>query len=303
MTRANNAPWFTKAGAATGIMPLSHFVSERIFGLKGGGYGCLFSLAGIDEESRTDEDLDVRVRGVEASLRGLPPGACLYQYTRVMAGYALPRQKAYADPVTESFADDRIEFLNRTARFRRIDLHWCLTIEPDVSNPLSRKPKEQQGTTDRQLFELEKAATILESHMSDSIGLTLLRKEQVFQFFSYLFNLEEWASDVHLRADSGVDRQLVKAPVEWHSEHLRIGRRYVQMFPLTNTPEISRPCPSLNALKNGESDSWQNFRKAKMPIPIFLMTSGPNCEASPFVSKPRRKRFSMENESSLKRQP
>ena len=108
----------------------------------------------------------------KASLRGLPPGACLYQYTRVMAGFSLPRQKEYADPITESFAGDRIEFLNRTARFRRIDLHWCLTIEPDVSNPLSRKPKEQRGATDRQLFDLEKAATILESHMSDSIGLT-----------------------------------------------------------------------------------------------------------------------------------
>ena len=249
MTRENNAPWFTKAGAATGIMPLSHFVSENIFALKGGGYGCLFSLAGIDEESRTDEDLEVRVRGVEASLRGLAPGACLYQYTRVMAGFSLPRRKEYADPITESFADDRIEFLNRTARFRRIDLHWCLTIEPDVSNPLTRKPKEQRGTTDRQLFELEKAAAILESHMSDSIGLKLVRKEQVFQFFSYLFNLEEWASDVHLRSDVGVDRQLVKAPVEWHSDHLRIGRRYVQMFPLTNTPEISRPCLFTNLME------------------------------------------------------
>jgi type IV secretion system protein VirB4 len=155
----------------------------------------------------------------------------------------------YADPITESFAGDRIEFLNRTARFRRIDLHWCLTIEPDVSNPLSRKPKEQRGATDRQLFELEKAATILESHMSDSIGLQLLGKAKVFQFFSYLFNLEEWASDVHLRADSGVDRQLVKSPVEWHSEHLRIGRRYVQMFPLTNTPEISRPCLFTNLME------------------------------------------------------
>jgi type IV secretion system protein VirB4 len=249
MTRANNAPWFTKAGAATGIMPLSHFVSANIFALKGGGYGCLFSLVGIDEESRTDDNLDVRVRGVEASLRGLPLGACLYQYTRVMTGFSLPRREEYADPITESFAGDRIEFLNQTARFRRIDLHWCLTIEPDMSNPLTRKPKEQRGTTDRQLFELEKAAAILESHMSDSIGLKLVRKEQVFQFFSYLFNLEEWASDVHLRSDVGVDRQLVKAPVEWHSDHLRIGRRYVQMFPLTNTPEISRPCLFTNLME------------------------------------------------------
>jgi type IV secretion system protein VirB4 len=76
MTHANNAPWFTKAGAATSILPISHFVGPHTFALKGGGYGCLFSLEGIDPESRTDEDLDVRVRGVEASLRGLPEDSC-----------------------------------------------------------------------------------------------------------------------------------------------------------------------------------------------------------------------------------
>ena len=164
MTHANNAPWFTKAGAATSILPISHFVGPSIFALKGGGYGCLFSLEGIDPESRTDEDLDVRVRGVEAALRGLPQGSCLYQYARVISGFDLPRQEKYPSSVTESFANDRIEFLNQTARFRRIDLHWCLTIEPDTRNPLGRKPKEQRIATDRQLFDLEKAATILESH-------------------------------------------------------------------------------------------------------------------------------------------
>jgi type IV secretion system protein VirB4 len=248
MTHANNAPWFTKAGAATSILPISHFVGPRIFALKGGGYGCLFSLEGIDPESRTDEDLDVRVRGVEAALRGLPQGSCLYQYARVISGFDLPRQKKYLSSVTESFASDRVKFLNQTARFRRIDLHWCLTIEPDTWNPLGRKPKKQRIATDRQLFDLEKAATILESHMSDSIGLKLLGKDRAFQFFSYLFNLEEWASDVRLRSDDGVDRQLVHAPVEWHSDHLRIGRRYVQMFPLINTPEISRPCLFTNLM-------------------------------------------------------
>jgi type IV secretion system protein VirB4 len=249
MTHANNAPWFTKAGAATSIVPISHFVGSSIFALKGGGYGCLFSLDGIDPESRTDEDLDVRVRGVEAALRGLPQGSCLYQYTRVIAGFNLPRQEKYTDSVTESFTSDRIGFLDKTARFRRIDLHWCLTVEPDTKNPLGRKPKEQRVDADRQFLDLEKAATILESHMSDSIGLKLLGKEQAFQFFSYLFNLEEWASKIRLRSDVGVDRQLVHAPVEWHSDHLRIGRRYVQMFPLTNTPEISRPCLFTNLME------------------------------------------------------
>ena len=55
MTRANTeqlrlTPWFAKAGAACSIVPISRFVRPNTFALKGGGYGCLFSLAGIDEE-------------------------------------------------------------------------------------------------------------------------------------------------------------------------------------------------------------------------------------------------------------
>ena len=85
-------PWYAKAGAASGIIPLSRFVSSTIFALKTGGYGCLFSLNGIDEEGLTDQELDNRVRSVEGALRGLPEGAALYQYTRVMSGVELPRQ-------------------------------------------------------------------------------------------------------------------------------------------------------------------------------------------------------------------
>ena len=249
MTHANKAPWFTKAGAANGIVPISHFVSPNIFALKGGGYGCLFSLEGVDPESCADDDLNARTGDIEAALRGLPQDACLYQYTRVRAGFALPRQAQYDNPVTESFVKDRLEFLVEMAGFRRIDLYWCLTVEPDRANPFNQRPKDQTRDTDGQLFQLEKAATILEAQLIYSVGLKLLSKDEVFQFFSYLFNLDEWASEVHLRADTGVDRQIAGSLVEWHSDYLRIGRRYVQMFSLTNTPEISRPCLFANLME------------------------------------------------------
>ncbi len=92
MTRANteqlkHTPWFAKAGAACSIVPISRFVGPNIFALKGGGYGCLFSLTGMDEESLTDLELESRVRSIEGALRGLPEGSCLYQYTRVMSGF------------------------------------------------------------------------------------------------------------------------------------------------------------------------------------------------------------------------
>ena len=103
MTRANSeqlkhTPWFAKAGAACSIVPISRFIGPNIFALKGGGYGCLFSLTGIDEEGLTDQELDARMRSIEGALRGLPEGSCLYQYTRVMSGFDLPRQAQVCEP-------------------------------------------------------------------------------------------------------------------------------------------------------------------------------------------------------------
>jgi type IV secretion system protein VirB4 len=161
MTHANtdqqkNTPWFAKAGAACSIVPISRFVGPSIFALKGGGYGCLFSLTGLDEEGLTEQELDSRVRQIEGALRTLPEGSCLYQYARVMSGFDLPRQKQYASQVTETFVGDRLLFLQKNAAFRRIDLHWCLTLEPSKLKTFDRKPQENAIETSRMLSDLEK---------------------------------------------------------------------------------------------------------------------------------------------------
>lgn len=247
MTHANteqrkHTPWFTKAGAACSIVPISRFVGDQIFALKGGGYGCLFSLTGVDEESLTDLELEARVCSIEGALRGLPEGACLYQYTRVLSGYDLPRQASYCNSVTDVFAGDRLAFLEKTAGFRRVDLHWCLTLEPPKLKAFQQKPKENAYETSRLLAELEKAAALLLGHLAGPVGLRLLSKHETYQFFSYLFNLEDWAESDQLRADTGIDRQIVKSPVAWHQDHVQVGKRHVQMFSLKTTPEASRPC-------------------------------------------------------------
>ena len=141
MTRANANQWFTDAKAANSIVPIARFVSPTVFAMKAGGYGCLFSLTGVDEEGLTDQELEAKIRAVEGGLRGLPEGSCLYQYMRVISGFTIPRQAKYADPITQSFVDDRLAFLDKNANFRRIDLHWCLTFEPKLINPLSSEAK------------------------------------------------------------------------------------------------------------------------------------------------------------------
>jgi type IV secretion system protein VirB4 len=247
MTRVNSeqlkhVPWFAKAGAACSIVPIARFVSENIFALKSGGYGCFFRLTGVDEEGLTDQELESQLRMIEGSLRGMPEGAALYQYTRVRAGFPLPRQRNYANPVTQVFAEERLGFLEQNASFRRIDLHWCLTIEPSQVKAFERNPQENTAQTSRWLAELQKTATLLAGNLSSSMGLELLHKQDVFRFLSYLFNLEDWVDAAELRGDTGVDRQVVQSPVSWESDHLRIGKRFVQMYSLKTTPEASRPC-------------------------------------------------------------
>ena len=246
MTHANTeqakfVPWFAKAGAACSIVPIARFVNDHIFALKGGGYGCLFALSGIDEEGLTDQELESQLRMIEGALRGMPEGACLYQYTRVRSGCDLPRQQNYANPVTQVFVEERLAFLDRTAGFRRIDLHWCLTVEPSKVTSFERKPEENAAGTSRMLADLQKTATLLAGNLGSSIGLRLLDKQDAFRFFSYLFNLEDWAEQGQLRSDTGVDRQIVQAPVSWESDYLRVGKRYVHMYSLKTTPEASRP--------------------------------------------------------------
>ncbi len=247
MTRANSerlrdVPWFAKAGAACSIVPIARFVAEHIFALKNGGCGCFFQLSGVDEEGLTDQELESRLSMIEGSLRGLPEGAALYQYARVRTGFRLPRQTSYTNSVTEVFVQDRLRFLEETAAFRRIDLHWCLTLEPSSVKAFERKPPENAAQTSRMLAELQKTATLLAGNLASTVGLRPLDKQSTFRFLSYLFNLEDWADDGQLRADTGVDRQIVQSPVSWELDHLRIGRRYVQMYSLKTVPEASRPC-------------------------------------------------------------
>jgi type IV secretion system protein VirB4 len=245
MTRANtneHTPWFAQAGAASSIIPVSRFIGPNVFALKSGGYGVMFALRGVDEEGQTDEQIEYLCRRIEGALRSLPPDACLYQYTRIQSGFQIPRQPRYDNPVTEAFVNERLTFLDATAGFKRVSLFWSLTIEPEKPNPFEQKPKDNGEANTRRVIELQKTATLLEAHLNSAIGLRMLDKHEAFRFLSYLVNLEDWSESYPLRADHGVDRQAVHSAISWQLDHLQIGKRYVQMFSQTNTPEASRPC-------------------------------------------------------------
>ena len=236
--------WFRHGKPTCSIVPLSRFVSDSIFALKTGGYGCLFSLAGIDEEGLTDAAISDAIARVRGALRSLPDGAHLYQYVRIRKGFEIPTKERYENATVATVVADRRSFLDQHAHFRRIELFWCLTIEPSANHSFGRKkltPEQYGRQSARFIAQIQKTAEILTSELSDLMGLTLLSKDETAAFFSYLLNLEDWSLDRRLSSDENIDHQLVNSSVSWHPDHLRIGKHYVQMFSLLNNPAGSRP--------------------------------------------------------------
>jgi type IV secretion system protein VirB4 len=61
-----------------------------------------------------------------------------------VTGFDLPRRATYENPVTEEFVNDRLTFLDNTAKFRRISLFWCLTIEAPIYEYFSQAPARER---------------------------------------------------------------------------------------------------------------------------------------------------------------
>lgn len=203
MTRANteqfkHTPWFAKAGAACSIVPISRFVGPNIFALKGGGYGCLFSLTGLDEEGLTDQELEARVRQIEGALRGLPEGSCLYQYTRVMSGFDLPRQKQYANEVTETFASDRLAQASTTPEQHHLQPNAprSVTVSEAQTPPVIRA-----GLLQSTLILLpaeEKIATVFGG---DTVDWVFDAGHVASRFISIKPKLANTTTDIHIVSD------------------------------------------------------------------------------------------------------
>ena len=97
-----NPKWFQQAKPTCSIVPIRRFVTDSVFALKNGGYGCMFALNGIDDEGLTDEVVEDAIRRVQGALKSLPEHGRLYQYVRIRKGFDIPRQEHYSNPRVET---------------------------------------------------------------------------------------------------------------------------------------------------------------------------------------------------------
>jgi type IV secretion system protein VirB4 len=235
--------WYQKAKPACSIVPIRRFVTDHVFGMKNGGYGCMFAVNGIDDEGLTDDAVDEALRRIEGALKSLPENGRVYQYVRVRKGFELPRRKNYLNPHVESAIGERLAFLERTGEFRRIELFWAFAIEPEANRAFGSKalsPNQYAQQAARLISQVERTAENFVAHLADTLDVRVLAKDDVASFFSYLLNLELWALATKLSSQERVDEQIVRSSIEWHDDHLRVGRQHVRLFSLLDSPAASR---------------------------------------------------------------
>lgn len=238
-----NPKWFDNAKPTCSVVPIRRFVNEHVFALKSGGYGCMFAVAGIDDEGLTDEAVDNALRRVERAFKCLPEHGRVYQYVRVRKGFDIPRQQFYVNSNVKDAIADRIAFLDNNAEFRRIELFWAVTVEPPKKDSFTSKalsPAQYAGQTARLISHVERTAETISTQLSEPLGARLLGRDDVASFFAYLLNLEPWSLEIKLTSAQRVDQQIVRSSIEWHDDHLRIGKQHVQLFSLLDSPAASR---------------------------------------------------------------
>jgi type IV secretion system protein VirB4 len=202
----------------------------------------MFALDGIDDEGLTDDLVADAFRRAEGAFRSLPENGRVYQYTRIRKGFDIPRQKVYGNPDIESAITNRQAFLERTADFRRIELFWAATVEPEQRNSFASKrlsPEQYARQTARLISQAQRIAETFRTQLSDLLGARLLGQDEIASFFAYLLNLEPWSLEIKLGSPEAVDRQIARSSIEWNDDCLRVGKQYVQLFSLLDSPAAS----------------------------------------------------------------
>jgi type IV secretion system protein VirB4 len=166
----SNPKWHEKAKPACSIVPIRRFVTDHVFALKNGGYGCMLAISGIDEEALTDEAVGELLKRIESAFKNLPENGRVYQYVRIRKGFEIPRRKDYPNAQLDKAIDERIAFLERVAEFRRIELFWAITVEPEGNRSFSSKglsPGQYGRRTAKLISQVERTADNIVTQISD----------------------------------------------------------------------------------------------------------------------------------------
>lgn len=239
---------YRDAGEANALFAPCSFLDERVFLTKTGAIGVVFALAGIDPECLTDETMEANTKRLREAFRILHDDIRLYQYAVKHSGERIDQRSEHGTPAIQQTAANRRRFLEESGVYS-IRLYWAVVLEP---RSIGRKAKN--SFLNKRILQLlanelsERRERLLalaqacERNISDLLGLRLLPKSEVFQFFRILANLDRPAAEAQgLRHDTHVDFYMTSSPISPRGDGLKIGHQSVEVLSLRETPADTFP--------------------------------------------------------------
>ena len=233
--------WFSGSLPMRNIVPISRFVTDSVFGVKTGGFGAMFSVSGVDDESLTEESLQNISRRLIAAFKKLEPTVTVYQYLVKTRGCSIEHKTEYATKVITSIIHDRVKMLEEKADLGQIELYFTVLASTGTTGK-QLLPAQVQRANAQARRTLDASLTSLEAQLGDVCSIVRVDKQGIFSFYRHVLNLDPAvAGAVKLKRNDAVDYQMVNAQLTWKADHLKVGNRFVQMWSMKELPSSSTP--------------------------------------------------------------
>jgi hypothetical protein len=241
---------YKEAGALHCLLPIRRFVDERMFLTKRNQLGVVLQLVGIDDECLTETTMENYTRRIAAGWRPFDERFRIYQYLVKQDHSPLEQNLKYTDSAIAETVAKRATFLQaRSQGLYTIRLFLVILLDPGAlgrSQWISNRHaiRAAEAHLKRNQATLTGHVESFHRTIDDLLGLTILPKAEVFQFFRMLGNLDqETAGAEGLKYDSHVDYYIPSLPLACASEGIRIGDAELEVLSLREPPVST--CPNV----------------------------------------------------------
>ena len=245
------------------------FINDWCFITKAGAVGTIIEVEGIDYECLDQRDLDGNTRRLEAAFKLFGPEFRVYQYL-FKSHFQPDPLHDYSNPVVERAEKERAGYFHEKAeKMYSIRLYYVLLYQGaskvtkmtfaralgsffNQGFSIGSKNLQTLFSTKKEIVliedEIDQAATILlrhansfVSHLSDLMGVKLLKKQDAFRMLRRIFNVDPDKQQERLKFDVMTDKYLVSSPLESHTDHLTLDGYHMRVLTLREEPSESRP--------------------------------------------------------------
>jgi len=248
---------FVHAGAANELLSVWGFLDRGVFLTKAGHVGLVCRMAGVDLDGQTAEQRQALTHRMEGALKLVDERTRVQQYL-VKADHPPFSAPPCGRPAAEAALARRADLLSRREPpLHRVTQYLVLVHEPagfaaggrwqrqswrDVARrvlPSDRTVTLVEDEVDRATTAVLRLADALEAQLAE-VGLSRLDETATFQFLRRLANYDpDVLAATPATPRTHVDFFTVDSPVECERDHLRVGRRNVQVLVMREAPSKS----------------------------------------------------------------